>query len=403
MEENLLIAACLASRTAYEDLKTLGIDGHLFTPAGKALLDCAAEQYERDTEQQSIDEDILSSQFARKYQYKQGKEYAEFYANLPEISSPVNIANEYALLRREHLGRTIASMLASGMHGAEVDKLIDEYKLSTQGSSNEPKYRLEFEDFREKRGQRLALHPNTLNDFIGGGVLRGHNVVIYGRPDSGKSLLALNLAAHFLQQGYKVLYVANEEPAQEITKRLVSRLARVPIGNLRNPDVLQEALDKIETEYLRWFLLHAAAPTITDVSKYASKVKPDVIIVDQIKNLSIKGDNRALQLDELARQVRALGIAHHAVTISVTQAGDSASNKLVLEQNDVEWSNTGIPGAADLMIGVGTRNDWEVKGQRMLSICKNKVNARKGHFGVWVRPEFTVMTSSAPPTPQESL
>jgi hypothetical protein len=64
--------------------------------------------------------------------------------------------------------------------------------------------------------------------------------------------------------------------------------------------------------------------------------------------------------------------------------------------NDVEWSNTGIPGAADLMIGIGVDEEYLATNKRMLSIPKNKVNGRHGAFPVWIDPTKTAFLSKKP-------
>jgi len=101
-----------------------------------------------------------------------------------------------------------------------------------------------------------------------------------------------------------------------------------------------------------------------------------VLLVDQLRNItSAKSDNYTQLLDKNAQAVRALGKKYDLVTISVTQAGDSASGRAILGMGDVDSSNTGIPGAADVMIGVGVTEALDRSGQRMLSLPKNKLGA----------------------------
>jgi hypothetical protein len=170
-------------------------------------------------------------------------------------------------------------------------------------------------------------------------------------------------------------------------------MADAKIQSLHSIKEIQRALDHVGDSYNNWHLFHKAGVTAADIARQASIVKPDMIVVDQLKNVAISEDNRALQLDKLARQVRELGIAHNCVTMSVTQAGESGSGKLVLGMTDVEWSNTGIPGAADLMIGIGVNEEWDNQGKRMISLPKNKINGRHGSFPVWVDPQLTAFMS----------
>lgn len=206
-------------------------------------------------------------------------------------------------------------------------------------------------------------------------------------------MFALNQAAIACSNGYRVLYVANEEPAQDITRRLLSRMAGIEIEKLHDLKAIEAALKHVGEKYYNWFLFHKAGATAQDIARQAAKLRPDFIIVDQLKNVAVSDDNRALQLDKLARQVRELGIAYNCVTMSVTQAGESGNNKLVLGMSDVEWSNTGIPGAADLMIGIGVNEEYMNQNKRMISLPKNKINGVHKALPVWIDPSHTAFMS----------
>jgi archaellum biogenesis ATPase FlaH len=319
----------------------------------------------------------------------------DFLDSLPDDVSSINVIEEHRLLKLATVSTELATRLATGQHDDTTERLLDRYHRLQEGLDDDDiQWRLEPDDFEEDSAARIPVWPRSLNRYIGGGVLRGHNITVYGRPDSGKSMWALNQAASSVRKGYKVLYVANEEPAQDITRRLLSRLTGVELRELRDPADIRRAIDHVREDYDRWFLFHKAGATAADIKRIAAKVKPDVIIVDQLKNVSVDDDNRALQLDKLARCVRELGIATNAVTISVTQAGESGQDKLVLDMGDIEWSNTGIPGAADMLLGIGVNDEYNKKQQRMLSIPKNKVNGRHGAFPVWVEPTQTAFLSS---------
>lgn len=394
-DEGLLLAAILKDRESYNVAMKIGLEANDFSDAGKLLLQCAAEQYKRDEALPAVLLDVLRTQIERRVKNKgMAESYTEYARGLPEDISRVNISEEYRLLRRARIAMQLASRLASGQHDSETDELLSKYGELNQQSGNEISYRLTPEDFDGRKGERIPLAPARLNEFVGGGVLRGHNITVYGRPDSGKSLFGLNQAAFACAHGFKVLYVANEEPAQDITRRLLARLSQQPVQNLQGAGAIRAALEKCGPAYAdRWFLLHKAGATIKDVRAAAGDIGPDIIVIDQIKNIAVKEDNRALQLDRLAREVRETGIEYGAVTISVTQAGISAHNKLVLTMDDVEWSNTGIPGAADLMIAIGVTDEYDLQNKRQISIPKNKVNGAHGNFPVWVDPKRTAFMS----------
>ena len=395
MDELNLLAALCGKRENYESIIRIGLTPGDFGDAGRCVVESAGEQYRRDTELRAVEVSVLRSQVHRRFGAgSMSDSVMEFVAGFPDDISGINVIEEYRLLRLGRVSTSLATLLATGQHGAATSELLDKYRTLAAGEYGEAfKPRLTIEDFESDESARIQVSPPSLNAFIGGGVLRGHNITVYGRPDSGKSLFALNQAAFACKQGHRVLYVANEEPAQDITRRLLSRLSGIGIVKLRDHETLLQALEKAGKSYENWYLLHRAGCTARDIAAQAAKVKPDFVIVDQLKNLACSADNRALQLDVLARQVREIGIEYNCVTLSITQAGDSAHNKLALAMNDVEWSNTGIPGAADLMVGIGVDDEFAANDKRMLSIPKNKVNGNHGAFHCWIDTQHTAFLS----------
>ena len=397
VDSHLLVAAVCKSRKLCEELKRIGVDTLGLEEAARVLVSAANEQYDRDPAAAAVDSDILRNQIERRYgPSSMAQSVVEFYERLPDNVSGINVVEECRLLRLRNVATQLATSLATGNYGEETEELLDEYRtLSHSEEQTEVKERLTFDDFEEDSAQRLPIAPLSLNNYIGGGLLRGHNLTVYGRPESGKTLFALNLAAYALRAGYKVLYVANEEPAFDVTKRLISRLSNIQIEDLRDRDTLRGAFAMTKEPYGRFHLLYEAGASARTIRRQCARIRPDYVIVDQLKNLHCKDENRALQLDTVARQIREIGIEFECITVSVTQAGESAEQKLVLSMTDVEWSNTGIPGAADLLVGIGVSEQILHSGKRILSICKNKANSRHGSFPVWMDHTRTKVSAKA--------
>ena len=91
-----------------------------------------------------------------------------------------------------------------------------------------------------------------------------------------------------------------------------------------------------------------------------------------------------------------MGKRYNCVIVSITQAGDSADQKQVLGMGDIDWSNTGIQAAADLLIGIGTTDELERQGKRWITLCKNKVGGRHASFPVKVDFETGRWSSIGP-------
>ena len=123
--------------------------------------------------------------------------------------------------------------------------------------------------------------------------------------------------------------------------------------------------------------------TIGQISGMVRTLKPDFVVVNQIRNLAIGGvSSMTEKLERAAIGMRNLCKKENILMISVTQAGDSASNKLVLEQSDVDSSKTGLPSACDLMIGVGVNQEYEDSNMRCLSTPKNKIGGSVEHTSI---------------------
>jgi hypothetical protein len=99
------------------------------------------------------------------------------------------------------------------------------------------------------------------------------------------------------------------------------------------------------------------------------------------------------QLEAAATAIRNIGKQANVLAVSVTQAGDSASDKLILDQGDVDFSNTGIPAQADLMVGIGVDAQHEAEGIRVFNLPKNKIGGVHEHFPVRIYTQLSRVVS----------
>jgi KaiC/GvpD/RAD55 family RecA-like ATPase len=237
----------------------------------------------------------------------------------------------------------------------------------------------------EEQGDLIPMYPKALNERLEGGLIRGHHVLVFARPEMGKTMFLVNLTRGFLRHGLKVLYLGNEEPVKLTFLRMVQRLAE-----LTRYEVLtrrDEAIEIARQAGMKNLYMKQLTPgTPREVEALCEEVKPDVLIVDQLRHLSVgKTDgNFVRQLEMAANAVRQIGSRQNALAISVTQAGESAAGKPVLDMEDVDFSNTGIQGAVDVMIGIGASKDDENAGRRVISLPKNKRTGRHDFFPVEV-------------------
>lgn len=208
----------------------------------------------------------------------------------------------------------------------------------------------------------------------------------------GKSATCVNMSCGFAIQKFRVLYLINEDREEDILLRHIYNLS-----NMSKYDVMNDP-DKADTlarqRGLNQITVISLAPgTPKQIEELIDEHEPDCVIVDQLRNLKMRADNRVNQLEAAATACRTIAKKKNVLMISVTQAGDSADNKAVLEMGDIDYSNTGIPAQADLLIGIGMDATLEAEQRRMFSICKNKLSGNHSHFPVNIVPQLSRITN----------
>ena len=391
MTEGKMLAAVAQERAHFDALSGADIDEYL-SDKGKAILEEIADYYATDAATNSVDLELLGNRLARKYP-KHEQLFRTVISSFAEPVSGVNILLEVVALKREALKEKLIAALAGGKE-QYIDTLMAEWQaasLSVGGSEVSSVFNgVSLDELLTKTSEadRLLVEPVDMGNQLAGGPLRGHNTIIFARPDVGKTACALTIAASALRQEKRVLYCGNEDPAEVMIERLISNLTNVPLNRLHlDPQRIMSVADS--RGYQSFFFVEMYPGSASEIERHVQQVEPDVLIVDQLRNLKDKDTNRVIQLDTVARELRNLGKKYRLYNFALTQAGDSAENKLYLEMGDVDFSNTGIPGAADCMIGIGATREYIAQGHRMLSFPKNKIGGVSGREPVRVTLDAT--------------
>lgn len=361
------------------------------------------EYYQRDTSCNHVDLSLLKAQIAEVTD--NDKHIARFHelldtANAVETSSS-NVAALVVLARQHEVKVTLATALANDESPEKIDVILQEYNqlraASSLGDLEEGESAevieninvLELTDARLERGALLELYPQSLNRRIDGGLEGGDHVVLFGPTEIGKSAFSINAAAGFAYQGFPGLYLINEDKTSRIAERIVSCLSGMDKFAVRNdPTKAQRIADSRGMGNIR--VIGLTPGSIRGVEALVEKYKPRWVVSDQMRNfMTGTRNNRVVQLEETATGLRNVGKAANCVMVSVTQAGDSATNKIFLDVGDVDFSNVGIPSQADLMVGVGADAQLLASGNRGLSLPKNKLSGDHAQFFVRLLPTLS--------------
>ena len=374
-----LLASCIQSRHVYNLANEAGVKDVL-DDKSKLVWKEVHKYYEKDHEAQCVDQEILKQRLFHSYP----KHTAVFAAILSTFEEAQSIPNIIAEIQEERK-RKIKLELASGFTQHNNDEAlllkIEQYRKACYAQESDDGDPVDCVYQRttvssvldNRRGEnRIKLSPASLNEAAGGGVLRKHHLLFYARPDAGKSTVAINMAAYFLYQQLTVLYFGNEDPPHDILLRFMCRVSgrteqEIEADHQGTMDILNER------DWEKLIFVEGNPGTPREIESLMDEYRPDVLIVDQVRNLNMKEDSRVLALEKAEQFVRNIGKRYNALTISFTQAGGSAEGKLILDLNDVDFSNTGMQASADLMVGIGTTAEYTANGQRVLTCSKNKM------------------------------
>ena len=390
MELKLLNGAYL-SRDVWEKLSDTS-----WSDQGAILFSMFSEFYENDEQAKYVDKDILFHKLERAFpkHYKMLQRIVEGFDE--ELSIP-NINREIVEHKRHVIGTRLASALIEG-NDRDIAIYMEEFNSVQEEEIEEDNpfdYSLDVFSVYD-RENLIKIFPNSLNDKVDGGVVKGTHILIFARPEMGKSMFAINMAAGFASQGLKGLYFTNEDPAKVVRNRLLNRLSGM--NRYECFDNKEKALSIAKEKGLGNIAVVDIAPgTPREIEGYISKYNPDWIVVDQVRNLRAtdnSGDGGLVHsLESNATAMRNMAKKHDIVVVSVTQAGDSATGKAALTMSDVDSSKTGLPAQVDLMVGMGATEDMNRQGQRMLSICKNKITGDHSFFPVQVDEALSKVVS----------
>lgn len=361
------------------------------------------EYYSRDAAASAVNQETLKAILSDSTRNdKHVQTFHELVDQASELDiSDVNVRHVVLGAKKQELALALARAIAEGK---DHDELLAEYsEILTitdlkEGDKNDVvlvgKESLRSIMEIEKSGAgKMMVYPKSISDRIGGGVSGGHHIVVFAMSEAGKTALMLTVVAGMVQQGYKGVYFGNEDRTADMLLRLVSCLTGLDKESiLANPD---EAIKLAEQRGLDLVQFAEISPgTPAQIERVVEEEEPAWIVIDQLRNMAMKSDNRVVQLEAAATAARNIAKKHNVAVFSVTQAGESARDKLVLDTGDVDFSNVGIPAQADLMIGIGINAKLDNEGMRMISLPKNKLSGDHSHFLVKINPRLSRYSST---------
>ena len=214
------------------------------------------------------------------------------------------------------------------------------------------------------------------------GLGAGNMAIIFARPEAGKTAFWVSLVGGrngFAEQGATVHAFINEEPAVRTQMRIINCCTEMT--NVQIAENLEEAHSKWEKIKNNITLIDTIDWALDDIDSHCEKYKPDIIVIDQLDKIGVKGTfSRG---DEKLRAIysgaREISKRRQCCVIAISQASADAHNRSSISFDMMENSKTGKAAEADLIIGIGRNIAVDPTDRtRHLCISKNKITGYHG-------------------------
>src|SRR5579859_7087375 len=268
------------------------------------------------------------------------------------------IVRERAVMRKlAEVGTEIAEAAYHPM-GKEAGQLLDEaeskvFAISEEGARGKQGF-MDMQPLLTQVVERIDMLYNRDNpsdvtgvptgftdlDRMTSGLQPGDLVIVAGRPSMGKTSLALNMAEHVaLETGMPVGVFSMEMGASQLVMRMLGSVGKldqhkVRTGRLADEDwrKLTDAVGRLndapihidETAALNALELRARARRL-----HRQYGKLGLIVVDylQLMSASLQGENRATEISEISRGLKALAKELNVPVVALSQLNRSLEQR----------------------------------------------------------------------------
>lgn len=168
-------------------------------------------------------------------------------------------------------------------------------------------------------------------DTATGGLARGELAILGGRPSTGKTTLALSLAAHVARRNAGVGWFSLELPSSDIALRLLALESGLPVADLRVGRFDAEAVFRLESataDVGRWPALRivdAAGQTVESVAaavrELAARTGLALVVIDYLQLVSTQAAHEtwSAELTHVCARLRLLARSADVAVLAISQ------------------------------------------------------------------------------------
>jgi len=301
----------------------------------------------------------------------------DFGKRLATIALEISEGNPLALEKAQKLVSHYGEGFVEDEFGEDTTQDIDELKHDMDDAN------------------RFRFNIKTLERRVPG-LQRTEFGIIFATPETGKTAFVVSLALSpggFIDQGYRVLILGNEEA----TRRTVVRAYSAATG-LTKKEILEDT-EKAKAIYHaraqgRIFFKDTQDWDLAKIERFIEKKGADIVFIDQADKVMIGGNFNAghERLRELYRSLRETAKKCNCAIFGVSQASAEAEGRTRLNYTMMEGSKIGKAAEADLILGIGRHDQEEDDHLRFITVSKNKISGWHGTETVTIMPDISRYT-----------
>lgn len=248
---------------------------------------------------------------------------------------------------------------------------------------------MDTESRQKALGSPTGLSPidNTID-----GLAAGTLTIIAARPSMGKTVLATTIAEHFALNLQKtILFFSLEMNNNEIGRRLLSSLSRVPLSQIKHGQFFLDDEKKVADAYAKIcnsrFIIDDSAPlTVLDIRAKSRRIKRqyglDLIVIDYLQLIrAIEGENETIKLKYISNAIKILAKELNVPILALCQLNRDIERRQDKKPQMADIRQSGeIEQDADIIMFIDRPERYDdnaEKGLANIHIVKN----RDGNIG----------------------
>jgi len=271
------------------------------------------------------------------------------------VKAYANIVREYSVLRSLiQIGNEISTS-AYNADGRPSKELLDEaerkvFMIAEQGAGNREGFEainhlltkaVQRVEEMYQSGEALTGISSGFNNFDEktSGLQKSDLIIVAGRPSMGKTSFAMNLAENAaMGTDNAVAVFSMEMPGEQLAIRMMSSLGRIDSHNLRTGKLDDQDWPRLISSVnmlskAKLFIDDSPALSPTEVRARTRRLKRehglDLVIIDYLQLMQIGGssENRATEISEISRSLKALAKELNVPIIALSQLNRSVEQR----------------------------------------------------------------------------